>query len=199
MEKKKDGVLMRKIWLHIMSGRKKWGLVLLSGILAFQLLGCSPQTASEYRGSILREYDEQSDEMMQSIIEAMEEKDAEALKKLFSSYALENSENLDKKIEELLEFYPGSSGGYEGNCISDRAADYGDITLILNGTYTVNNDGQEYEVNFVTIPQNDEEPDKVGLYLIEVMTEEAEPEGFKWRNNEDAPGIYVLDPQEKQW
>ena len=51
----------------------------------------------------------------------------------------------------------------------------------------------------VTIPLDEKEPDKEGLYLVEVMTEDAEPEDFKWRNEDDAPGIYVLDPQEKHW
>lgn len=70
---------------------------------------------------------------------------------------------------------------------------YGDIRLTLLGTYTVTNDNQEYQIRFVMLPQNDEEPDKIGLYLIEVMTENAKPEGFKWKNEKDAPGIYVLE------
>ena len=65
---------------------------------------------------------------------------------------------------------------------------------MLNGDYEVTyGDGQQYEVNFVTYPQNDKEPEKIGLYLIEVMTEDAKPEGFKWRNETDEPGIYIME------
>lgn len=198
MEKKKDGVLMRKIWSYIISGRKKWGLVLLSSILVFQLSGCSPQTASEYRAKVLREDKDMAENMKKSIIAALDKQDAEALKGLFSEYALENAEDLDEKIEELMEFYAGSDETIEGGMPSAEGGKYyGE--WIINSVYTLKKNGQEYEMSIITMPLDDEEPDKVGLYLIEVMTEEAEPEGFKWRNEDNDPGIYVLDPEEKQW
>lgn len=50
-----------------------------------------------------------------------------------------------------------------------------------------------YELRITSYIENDKEPEKTGLYMIEVMTEEAKPEGFKWRDEEDAPGIYVLE------
>ncbi len=189
---------MKKIWLHIISGRKKWGLVLLSGILAFQLLGCSPQTASEYRAKVLREDKDMAEDMKKSVIDALDKQDAEVLKGLFSEYALENAEDLDEKIEELMEFYLGSDETIEGGMRSAEGGKYyGE--WIIHSVYTLKKNGQEYEMSIITIPLDDEETDKVGLYLIEVMTEEAEPEGFKWRNEDNAPGIYVLEPKENQW
>lgn len=195
---KEDGALMKKIWSHIISGKKNWMLILLGCVLAVQLLGCSPQTASEYRAKVLREDDDKSEDMKKSIIDALDKQDAEALKGLFSEYALENAEDLDEKIEELMEFYSGSDEAIEGGMRSSEGGKYYE-DWILNSVYTLKKNGQEYELRIVTIPMDKKEPDKVGLYLIEVMTEEAKPEGFKWRNEEDAPGIYVLDPQEKHW
>ncbi len=196
---------MKKIWLPFIGGRKrkvsrkKNVSVMLMCLVVLSLSGCTYKSRGDYLAKVARDEDKQSDEMMNSIVDALETQDAEALKNLFSTYALEHAEDLDEKIEEIIDFFLGSNGGYEGNCISERKANYGDITLILTGTYTVTNERQEYMVNFITMPQNDEEPDKEGLYLIEVMTEEAEPEGFKWRNEDDEPGIYVLEPQEKHW
>lgn len=195
---KEDGALMKKIWSHIISGKKNWMLILLGCVLAVQLLGCSPQTASEYRAKVLREDDDKSEDMKKSIIDALDKQDAEALKGLFSEYALENAEDLDEKIEELMEFYSGSDEAIEGGMRSSEGGKYYE-DWILNSVYTLKKNGQEYELRIVTIPMDKKEPDKVGLYLIEVMTEEAKPEGFKWRNEDDAPGIYVLDPQEKHW
>ena len=189
---------MKKIWSHIISGKKNWMLILLGCVLAVQLLGCSPQTASEYRAKVLREDDDKSEDMKKSIIDALDKQDAEALKGLFSEYALENAEDLDEKIEELMEFYSGSDEAIEGGMRSSEGGKYYE-DWILNSVYTLKKNGQEYELRIVTIPMDKKEPDKVGLYLIEVMTEEAKPEGFKWRNEDDAPGIYVLDPQEKHW
>ena len=195
---KEDGALMKKIWSHIISGKKNWMLILLGCVLAVQILGCSPQTASEYRAKVLREDDDKSEDMKKSIIDALDKQDAEALKGLFSEYALENAEDLDEKIEELMEFYSGSDEAIEGGMRSSEGGKYYE-DWILNSVYTLKKNGQEYELRIVTIPMDKKEPDKVGLYLIEVMTEDAEPEDFKWRNEDDAPGIYVLDPQEKHW
>ena len=190
---------MKKIWLRIISGKRKKNIVLmLFGIMVvLGLSGCHYESKGEYMKNVLQEYDKQSDALMQSIIEALEAQDSKALKELFSPYALKYAENIDEKIEELMEFYPGSNGGLNGDCISEGGKYYGD--LMLNGLYTIINDEKTYQINFVTIPYNKKEPEKEGLYLIEVMTEEAKPEGFKWRNEDDEPGIYVLDPQEKHW
>lgn len=168
-------------------------MVILGCMLINGLTGCVYKNKKEYLAKKTRIYDEQSDAIMQSILDALEAQDIEALKELFSPYMLENTEDLEQKMEELMEFYPGSEGGVEGDCISSRGAHYGDIVLMLNGTYTISNKNEIYEVNFVAYPQNDEEPDKEGIYLIEVMTEDAEPQGFKWKNEEDAPGIYILE------
>ena len=189
---------MKRIWLRIINGKNVVSVILIC-LVILNITGCTYENRLERMAQSAREEDEQSDEMMQSIMDALERQDAKALKNLFSPYALEHAENLDEKIQELLEFYPGKDGGFEGQCMSTGRRNYGDITVRLRGTYTVTNAGTTYEVRFVTIPQNDEEPEKEGLYLIEVMTEEAEPEGFKWRNEDDEPGIYVLDPQEKHW
>ena len=197
MKKKEDGVLMKKIWLRIISGKKKKAVLIISCMMAIEISACHYQSKGEYMASVIKEEKEQSDEMMQAIIDALEEQDVKAMKEMFSTYAIEHAENLDEKIAKIMEFYPGSNEGYEGNCSSMGGKYYS--RLILYGTYDVMNDGQVYEIRFITMPHNDEEPDKVGLYLIEVMTEEAEPEGFKWRNEEDEPGIYVLEPQERHW
>ncbi len=195
---------MKKIWLRIISDKRlykkkrKVTLLLIGYVLMFSLSGCNPESAGEYRARVIRDEQNMADEMMQSIIDSLEAQDVKALKELFSPYALEHAENLDEKIEELMEFYQGSNDEMEGGlCSAEGGIPYGE--LILDSTYTIKNGEREYEVTIITMPKNDEEPDKVGLYLIEVMTEEAEPEGFKWRNEDDEPGIYVLEPQKKHW
>lgn len=189
---------MKKIWLHIISGKRKV-VIMLACMLSLSMSGCAHSSRLERMGREEETYQEQSDETMQSIMNALEAQDAEKMKDLFSTYALEHVENIDEKIAELMEFYPGNESGFEGFCSMTGERDYGDITVILRGTYDVTDEGKNYEVRFIVIPQNDEEPEKEGLYLIEVMTEEAKPEGFKWRNEEAEPGIYVLEPQEKHW
>ena len=42
----------------------------------------------------------------------------------------------------------------------------------------------------VIVTKNEEESDKIGVYSIQVMTDEAMPEGFKWREEDSVPGIF---------
>lgn len=193
-----DGALRKNTILLTIDGRKqtnrkKIGLIIMGGILIVSMTGCTYKNRGEYLGKHAQEEDELSDAMMQSIVDALETQDAEALKELFSPYALEHAENLDEKIEELIEFFPGYKDGFQGKCISKRRTNHGDVRLILLGTYKGIKDNQDYQVRFVTYPQNDEEPDKIGLYLVEMITEDAEPEGFKWKNENSQPGVYVQE------
>lgn len=156
-------------------------------------MGCNSNSRADYLAKSNRSDEAQAEATKQAIIDALEAKDAKGLKILFSKYAVENTVNLDEKIEELIAFYPGCNSGFKGMYNTHEASDYGVQTKVLNGTYEVTNDNQVYYLNFTIQCRNDEEPDKVGLHLIEVMTDEAMPEGFKWKDEEDAPGVYVLE------
>lgn len=75
--------------------------------------------------------EEEADKMMKSIMEALEKEDKDALKELFSDYALENAETLDENIDELINFFPGCEDGYKGNVSTHRTSDYGEITNVI--------------------------------------------------------------------
>ncbi len=195
----KGGVLMKKTKWHIISGKntiknfKKMVLGIGICIMFMSMSGCNFGSRLEYLEKTNRSEQEQADTKAKSITDALEAKDAESLKALFSTYAIENAKDLDEKIEELIEFYPGCNGGFEGGCSSRESSDYGVKTKVLNGVYTVTNDNQSYYLIFTIQSRNDKEPEKTGLHLIEVMTEEAMPEGFKWKNQKNDPGVYVLE------
>ncbi|QEH69888.1 DUF5104 domain-containing protein [Cellulosilyticum sp. WCF-2] len=190
---------MKKIKWHIISGKniiRNVKLIILGTgvcVMVGSIMGCNFRSRLDYLAESNRTDDEQSEATRQSIIDALEAQDAQGLKALFSKYALENAEDLDEKIEELMDFYPGCNGGFDGGCSTLEGTDYGVRTKVLNGTYTVTNDNQEYYLIFTIQIRNDEEPEKVGLHLIEVVTEETMPEGFKFKNQKDTPGIYVLE------
>ena len=140
----KDGVLMKKIWLRIISGKRlykkkrKVTLLLIGYVLIFSLSGCNPESAGEYRARVISEDEDMGEEMMNSIIDALEARDVEDLKGLFSTYALEHAENLEEKIEKLLEFYQGSDSERQGELYSaEGGKNYG--IWILNSVYTLKN------------------------------------------------------------
>lgn len=190
--------MKRKIWSAMNSKTMGNGLkfilfVLLGCMLSGNMIGCVPGGRGEYVAKQNRKEKEEADKMMKSIMEALEEEDKDALKELFSDYALENAETLDENIDELINFFPGCEDGYKGNVSTHRTSDYGEITNVIMAKYTVTNGDDTYELHITFYVENDKKPEKIGLYIIEVMTEEGKPEGFKWRDEEDAPGIYVLE------
>lgn len=162
-------------------------------MLAGSVSGCGMAGREDYLAETNRSEKEQANGLMQSVLDALEAGDAAALKELFSDYALENADDLDGKIAELMDFYPGCNGGYEGNVPTHVTSDYGKKVYVIMPEYTVTNDDETYQMSLIAQIENDVCPEKVGLYIIEVMTGEAEPEGFKWKDEEDAPGIYVLE------
>lgn len=151
----------------------------------FILTGCEIHT---------KESDQmKSDKLMRSIIEDLENKDEKALKKLFSKYAIENIEDLDEKIEELIEFYSGSDGGYTGNAAVHKTAERGEIVKVISTHYKVKDSKQDYKMTITTYVENDIDSDKIGLYSIEILTPDADYDGFKWKDEQDIPGIYIWD------
>lgn len=189
----KRGKLFATYGKKIIKGLRGLMLVTAGCLLLGNVSGCGLNGREEHLAESNRTEKEQADELMQSVLEALEARDAEALKELFSAYALENAYDLDGKIEELMDFYPGCNGGYEGNVRSHRTSDRGETVYVIMPKYTVTNDDKTYEMRFTTYIENDVEAERLGLHIIEVMTEEAKPDGFKWKDEEDEPGIYVLE------
>lgn len=186
---------MKKIMLHTINGKKikKIVMITLCCGLMVNVIGCTHKNRERYLEKSVKANKEQADAVIQSILNALDSQDSKIMKDLFSTYALEHAEDLDERIEELMEFYPGCNGGFEGSYNTHESNDYGVKTWVLNGTYTISMDTKEYQIRFTTQLRNDKEPEKIGLYLIEVMTEDAKPEGFKWKSEKDAPGIYILE------
>jgi hypothetical protein len=181
MRKNRTGFLKRPIVYLIMIG------VVLS------LMGCGrPQGG---RPSKLereaRTEDEAADLTAEKLIKALEDKDAASVRELFSPYALENSTDLDEKIQEMFEYYPGMDGEYRRTGSSSRSSDYGTVVHIINPVISAEKDGKKYEINICQYLRNDKDSSMEGVYLIEIIKEEDEWESFKHMNEDDRPGVYV--------
>ena len=91
------------------------------------------------------------------------------------------------------EFYPGCNGGYDITVTTHRSSNYGEIEYLIYPKYKITNDDKKYQMRLTVYVENDTDRDKEGLYMIQVMADEAWPDGFKWKDEEDNPGIYVLE------
>lgn len=135
-------------------------LTLLCIFLCGTITGCSLSDRGDFLARENRDEKKMADDTIQSVLNALDAKNTDALRKLFSEYALENSR---------------------------------DITYVLTPKYHITHEGQTYDMFLTMYIENDTQPERIGLHSIQVMTEDAKPEGFKWRDEEDAPGIYVLE------
>ena len=137
-----------------------------------------------------REEKEYAKMVVDTLFNALEDKDSQAIKGLFSEYAKNNTYDLDGKINKLLRFYPGADGGYESSSISSEDNDYGTKSQALELVLTIKNQGSKYEIKIGMYIRNDFDSSKIGVHLIEVLVEENAPSYFKWKSIDAPPGIY---------
>lgn len=121
------------------------------------------------------EVKQEAERVVNIVINALKEKDADAIKNLFSEYARKEDSDIDKQIEDTFNFIDGnivSTGeilaGYSGGSTS---AERGDIKTLYSGSiYDVTTDkGKTYFITIDGIYNFNWNEDKEGVYLINVL------------------------------
>ena len=121
------------------------------------------------------EVKQEAERVVNIVINALKEKDADAIKNLFSEYARKEDSDIDKQIEDTFNFIDGnivSTGeilaGYSGGSTS---AERGDIKTLYNGSiYDVTTDkGKTYFITIDGIYNFNWNEDKEGVYLINIL------------------------------
>lgn len=122
-----------------------------------------------------KEVKQEAERVVNIILDALKEKDADAIKNLFSEYARKEDSDIDKQIEDTFNFIDGnivSTGeilaGYSGGSTS---AERGDIKTLYSGSiYDVTTDkGKTYFITIDGIYNFNWNEDKEGVYLINVL------------------------------
>ena len=168
-------------------------LMILSAV--FCLAGCKSR---EQRLNEETEYEEtQMRAVREKVIRCIKKDDKEGLKKLFSKSAQKDIEDLDGKIDEMLEAFKGESivSVKSEPVDSSRTNDYGKESISIYGEQAFKlKDGKIYAVWIDFCDKDDNNKDNVGLYMIEVCTcsREELPEEFTWEGvNSGKPGIFI--------
>ena len=121
------------------------------------------------------EVKQEAERVVNIVINALKEKNADAIKNLFSEYARKEDSDIDKQIEDTFNFIDGnivSTGeilaGYSGGSTS---AERGDIKTLYSGSiYDVTTDkGKTYFITIDGIYNFNWNEDKEGVYLINVL------------------------------
>lgn len=132
----------------------------------------------------------------EKVLEAIQNKDAAALKSLFSKQVLAEAE-FETAVNELFEFYQGSFVSYDdwgGAVGGEGGRENGKEWYDIMPTYDVVTTEQEYRFAFKEFTVNDFEPDKVGIWSLYVIKKEddIDPECAYRGDGKWTPGINIV-------
>ena len=131
-----------------------------------------------------------ADTRFQKIIEAIDKKDKEELRKMFSPQALKEAKDIDGGIDYLMEFYKGNLESKERALTADDSSNYGKDTSELKCFYRVTTDVDKYIVFFIDQIVDDKNPDNVGLYMLQIIKLADREKEFDWGSKTRCAGIY---------
>ena len=162
------------------------------------LAGCKSR---EQRLNEETEYEEtQMKAVREKVIRCIKKDDKEGLKKLFSKSAQKDIEDLDGKIDEMLEAFKGKSiVSIKSEPVdSSRTYDYGKKSITIYGDYELNLDnGNKYILLISYCDTDDENKSSVGIFKLTLLTfsNEMLPKDFRMGSSVDDHGIFIYTLQ----
>ena len=142
--------------------------------------------------------EKQVNKMKNKVIKCINEQDKEGLKKLFSKDAQKNIEDLDGKLDQLIGAFNGNkiesakglSPAFEGSADAQPMHIYGEYHLTINSE-------EKYRIYISFCDKNDEDPDKEGVFQIELrtFTREESPKDFNGGAYQDDYGVFIYTLQ----
>ena len=138
---------------------------------------------------------ESAQEEFAFLVDAIERKDAQAIKARFSPYAVEHISDLDAKIDRLIAEFPGWSEGGEVSDTFERWSNHGKVTYIMTPSYDYSVDGKGYCIRIVYYTESDEDETKLGWYSVQLF-EFPNPDysdKFYMHGVKDEPDILLWD------
>ena len=134
-------------------------------------------------------------QLLDEILECIEDKDVDRMMELFSEYALEENDTLDKELENLYESFP-EIDEVKNNCCSvsgghNRGSTEYEYKYQINADI-YDEEGNRYYFICVWIEGYTDDPDMQGLHSIQLVSEESYWEqSFDVHGWDDRPGVYV--------
>lgn len=168
--------------------KRKILTVLMCGILVLGITGCNVPKVKRQR------YIDAQNEVA-FLVDAIERKDAQAIKDKFSPYAQSSIDNLDAKIDRLIEEFPGWNDDYELSDTFERWSNHGKITYMLTPSFDFDVDGKTYRMRIIYYKESDEDESKLGYYSIQIIDLYASDysSGVYMHGVDDEPDILLWD------
>jgi Domain of unknown function (DUF5104) len=167
---------------------KRFLFILISIILTFGLSSCSFLSGGVWSANDKKT----AEDRFQQIMKAIDEKDAEGLKSMFSPNALKEAEDMDGGIAYLMGFIKGKIISTDVGYKVEETNDHGDKTYTIKCKTMVDATGN-YILFFTDIIEDTKDPDNVGLYMIQVLKEPYTKAEFDWGTEIKCAGVYRPD------
>lgn len=130
--------------------------------------------------------------VLQEIIKALEERDKEGLKNMFSSVALEEANNIDAGIEYIIEFYQGNIISKKHSLVGSNSKNYGENASQLECFYRVTTDVDKYIVFFINQLEDTKNPENVGLYMLQMIKLSDREKEFDWGEKRQSVPVFIV-------
>lgn len=174
-------------------------LIIFITIIVFSLSLLSCNSAKSMVNDRLAELngsndDEISDKCFQRIMEALESKDNEAVKKMFSSNALKEANDIDGGIDYIIDFYKGKMQSNKRTVARLDSINNGEKKSELDCRYIVTTEEDTYIVFFIDQVVDSQSPDNIGIYMLQVIKESDKEKEFDGGGDKTrCAGIYRPD------
>ena len=160
-------------------------LVLLSSGCGANLVGINETARSD---------DEIADEIVEIIIEAIENKDVDALTAMFSPEVLDamDMELLSERAEELFSIWSGNVVEYDGELSTSKKTKSGNVIRKITGFYDIETTETMCHLLFMSTVQDEGNENAEGISMIVYVTDKLfQSEDFYWQYGNREPGIYI--------
>ena len=136
-----------------------------------------------------------ANERFETLIDAVQTHNSDAVKAMFSNSVLREVENIDDSIQELLDYFQGNLLSYKAWAGPDVSAkkDNGNYWKSYDCTYDFETTQDKYRLAMEIITVDTADTDNVGiqsLYIIR-FEDDTRPNFAYWGDGEHTPGINI--------
>lgn len=169
-------------------------ILIVITVAIYLLSSCS---AGGTRAAMLNSTDDgrNTDNKLAQIVDAMNNRDKEALKALFSEQALEEAESLDDNIDYLFDFIQDDIESWErsGGPAIYEVVHYGQNTKESKTIYNVYTKENEYLLFLLEYTIDTAHAENVGLFMLQIIKAEDRNSYFDWGIDTRCAGVYRPD------
>ncbi len=148
-------------------------LGLLSIAILLFLCSCSPG-GSRTKLLNMDTSEEKADDRLKQTIEIINTSNKDSLKTIFSEQALDEAEDLDKRMDYLFDFVQEDINSWETivHGATTESVNHGSQVKYSSSWYFVNTDTQKYLIFFLECTADTDHPENVGVYMLQVIKAE---------------------------